>query len=503
MKVATKIALAISAVFALVLLFSSALIATDEIRYADEQVARHGRLLGRVVASTVEETWRDRGESEARALLNDINEQEPRITVRWVSLDPGAGDYVPDPRVDDTERLRLLNGEVLTAVGGSDDDTLYTYVPLVHDGHDRAIEIAEPLAARNEHVRGIQTLLFGLGFVGFGTSAAMAYALGRRYVSRPVGDLVALARRVGQSDFSAPAPESGTDELASLAHEMNQMAADLAQSEAHAAELERTRQDAQLQLEHAERLATVGQLAAGVAHEIGTPLQAISLRANLIAARAGHIDGVEDFTHAIEAQSQQVGQIVRNLLSFARRRPPRSVRRDLRDVVGDAVALIEAAHPSHRLRIEVQLPSAPLLAEADAEQLGHVVTNLLINGMHATPAGGRLTVGLDRRVTRPPTGAEGLLREYGCVWVQDEGTGIPPDVVPHIFEPFFTTKPRGEGTGLGLSIVYGIVKEHRGWIDVRTQVGEGTRFTIYLPVADADVASDDTAQTLPSLDDVG
>ena len=491
MKLATKLALAISAVFALVLMLSSALIATDEIRFVDQQAARHGRLLARVVATTVEQTWREHGEADALDQLREIDEHEYLVVVRWVSLDPNQDHHLADPRVDSLMREGLRSGDVVTVVGGSEEDTLFTYAPLSIDGdangYERAIEIGQSLASLNHHVRDIQLLLFGVGLVGFGTSTLVAYLLGRRYVTRPVAELIAMARRVGQRDYSEPASESSVDELGVLAREMNDMSAELAAAEHHARELEEARLHAQQQLEHAERLATVGQLAAGVAHEIGTPLQAISLRANLIAARAGHVEGIAEFTHAIEVQSRRVADIVRNLLSFARRRPPRSLRRDLGEVVEDAVALIEAAHPS--ARIERELAPDPLLADADAEQLGHVITNLLVNGMHAMPEGGRLRVGTAKGVVQPPPEVGAYAAEYGRLWVEDEGHGIPDDVLPHLFEPFFTTKPPGEGTGLGLSIVYGIVKEHGGWIDVKTRPGEGTRFTVYLPLADPEPAS--------------
>lgn len=495
MNLATKLALAISAVFALVLMLSSALIATDEIEFVDDQVARHGRLLGRVVASMVEQTWEDHGEDEAREILREIDQHEHQIIVRWVSLDTNDTDPIEDPRVDALTRTRLRNGDVVSVIGGARDDTLYTYAPLDLERYDRAVEIGASLDSRNAHVQGLQLLLLGVGLLGFGTSTLTAYLLGRRYVTRPVDQLVAMARRVGQGDFSSPAPEVAKDELGMLAHEMNEMSADLARAEEHASELDQARRRAQQQLEHAERLATVGQLAAGVAHEIGTPLQAISLRAHLIAARAGHIEGVEDFTSAIEVQSQHVGEIVRNLLSFARRRPPRAIRRDLREVANDAIALVEAAHPSGRIHIERDLPTDPLLADADAEQIGHVITNLLINGMHAMPKGGRLAVGVRRGVVQPPEEVGAYPAEFGSLWVEDEGTGIPEDVLPHVFEPFFTTKKPGEGTGLGLSIVYGIVREHGGWIDVRTRPHEGTRFTVYLPIIEGAQTDGDGATT--------
>jgi signal transduction histidine kinase len=124
---------------------------------------------------------------------------------------------------------------------------------------------------------------------------------------------------------------------------------------------------------------------------------------------------------------------------------------------------------------------AVVKAAVDAEQIQQVLMNILTNAVQAMPQGGSVEMTIIREHTRPPAGHEGAEGDYLCIAIQDEGQGISEEDRRHIFEPFFTTKDTGQGTGLGLSIAYGIVREHKGWIDVQSEVGKGSCFRIYLP----------------------
>jgi signal transduction histidine kinase len=123
----------------------------------------------------------------------------------------------------------------------------------------------------------------------------------------------------------------------------------------------------------------------------------------------------------------------------------------------------------------------PLTINADSSQIQQVLTNLLINAFHAMPDGGTVKLDIRRQTAQPPTATDGPSCDCVRIDVQDEGVGISPDDLEQVFDPFFTTKDIGEGTGLGLSITHGIVREHGGWIDVKSQPGKGTRFSVYLP----------------------
>jgi signal transduction histidine kinase len=137
---------------------------------------------------------------------------------------------------------------------------------------------------------------------------------------------------------------------------------------------------------------------------------------------------------------------------------------------------------SPRVEIELALDGTTDAGiEIDGRQIRQVLTNLIINGAQAMPTGGQLSIALSRRRADPPAGHPGAKGDWLCVSVVDHGHGITPDDLPHIFEPFFTTKDIGDGTGLGLAVSHGIVQDHDGWIEVETEVGTGTRFTVFLP----------------------
>jgi signal transduction histidine kinase len=248
------------------------------------------------------------------------------------------------------------------------------------------------------------------------------------------------------------------------------------------------------QLRHADRLKTVGQLASGVAHELGTPLNVIGARAKMIAG--GEVTGDDVSTNAriIAEQSVRMTTIIRQLLDFSRRRGPRLATTRLDRLTRGTLGMLSALVARRRVTPVVEEPDGPLDALADEHQLQQALTNLVLNAIQAMPSGGTLRVSLRRVWTTPPADHGGASGHYLAIVVEDEGTGIDPEALPHIFEPFYTTKGVGEGTGLGLSVSYGIVRDHGGWIDVATMAGRGSRFTIFLrPAAAAEAAGESAA----------
>jgi len=228
----------------------------------------------------------------------------------------------------------------------------------------------------------------------------------------------------------------------------------------------------------AERLSSVGALAAGVAHEINNPLGIITMFAQRVLERAkkGEVD-LDKLAKIVE-QGKRVAAITRNLLDFARAAPTRFAPFDLGEVVQATVALL--AERAHMQSIALQVEIAPGLPQAfgNRQQVSQVLLNLLLNGLHAIGKEGTLAVRVEEVATsRLPTAGRALR-----LVVDDSGPGIPADVLPHLFEPFFTTKAPGEGTGLGLSVSWGIVKEHHGAIFARNRDEGGARFEVELPL---------------------
>ncbi len=227
----------------------------------------------------------------------------------------------------------------------------------------------------------------------------------------------------------------------------------------------------QEQLRHADRLATIGKLAAGVAHELNEPLGSILGFAQLAKKSPGLPSQAEQDLDRIVSASLHAREVIRKLMLFARQMPPQKSRVNLNRVVKEGLYLFEAR--CARQKIELVLSLGPDLPEvhADATQLTQVLTNLMVNAIQAMPAGGKLSV-----ETR--SDAEAVILR-----IEDTGEGMSPEVQKQVFLPFFTTKEIDQGTGLGLAVVHGIVTAHQGTIRVESQVGRGTRFEIRLPLA--------------------
>lgn len=227
------------------------------------------------------------------------------------------------------------------------------------------------------------------------------------------------------------------------------------------------------QLLHADRLATIGQLAAGVAHEINEPLGGILGFAQLALKCPGLPSPAEEDLKKVVGATLHAREIVRKLLLFARQMPPRKSLVRLDDVVREGLTFLEPRCATAGIEIVRDLaPGLPGIV-ADSSQIQQVLVNLVVNAIQAMPMGGRLMV---KTSAVPPD---------VCLTVEDTGTGMSESVLRQIFTPFFTTKDVGHGTGLGLPVVHGIVTSHGGRIQVSSRLGAGSRFEVFLPVAAA------------------
>jgi two-component system NtrC family sensor kinase len=231
------------------------------------------------------------------------------------------------------------------------------------------------------------------------------------------------------------------------------------------------------QLRQAERLGVVGQLAAGVAHELGTPLNVIVGHAEMIDSDDMSRTMLRASSRTILGQAEKMIGIIRGLLDFSRSGGSLRSVVDLAALATSASSLVRTLVTKQAVDVEVHLPEGePITVLGNRTELEQVLVNLMMNGAQAMPDGGHLRVVVrsePRRGSTPPA---------ACVEVSDEGAGISPENLPRIFDPFFTTKDVGAGTGLGLSVSYGIVSDHQGRIDVSSVVGAGSCFSVLLPL---------------------
>lgn len=502
MTLARRMTLALGLLACAVLAAEAVLEVRREQTLALEDMAHDHRLLARTLGAALAREWRQEGRAEALALLERASSGQSELQLRWVWLDGGArpggeeAPLLPLEALGAVREGRELTREAPPPPGfppGS-PHWLVSYAPLAVDGRPAALEVSEPLTAVQGQVRrSILALALSTAAIALLFFAA-AFALGRRLVGRPVQALQDMARRVGAGDFSARVSPPAHDELGELGAAMNRMAEQLGRAQGELREATERRLAALEQLRHADRLTTVGKLAAGLAHELGTPLNVVQGEASMVAA--GEVAGEEARRSArvVVEQARGMTRIIRQLLDFARRRAPSRAPEPVDALLGQAVALLR----SLALKRGVQLEAGPpcgLEAEVDAGQLQQVLTNLVVNALHATPLGG--TVRLSARAVEAPLPAAlreeeagapggggpgaGAARAWVRVDVEDSGAGIPPDVLPRLFEPFFTTKDVGEGTGLGLSVAWGLVRDHGGWIAVQSTPGRGSCFSVFLP----------------------
>ncbi len=308
-------------------------------------------------------------------------------------------------------------------------------------------------------------------------------------VHKPVRRLTEGTRAVAQGNLDYSLPETNHDEIGSLAVSFNQMTQELKKARAENRQWTETLEDrvrqktgelesAYRSLTQSEKMASLGKLAAVVAHEINNPLAGILTYSKLLSRLADkgfdenrRLAEAKGYLQIIQGESRRCGGIVQNLLTFARQTPINPQKNDLNAIIERCLLLIN--HQMDLQGVELQKNLEPQLPPlyCDAGQVQQALLVILMNAVEAMPHGGRLGI----------ESAYDPARRLGRVVVSDQGPGIPPDVLRHIFEPFFTTKEEGKGTGLGLAIALGIVQQHGGNIEVASTEQKGTAFTVLLP----------------------
>jgi len=307
----------------------------------------------------------------------------------------------------------------------------------------------------------------------FGTAfalllVALVWLVARSLVS-PVQALVEAAERLRARELGVQVEVDRSDEIGQLGRTFNLMSSELERSADEIQELH------EQELSRAAQFATVGELAAGIAHEIKNPVAGITSGVDLLAHRAEGDPGAEDTLAQMKVHLGQIETSVNDLLSYARPRNPDIVRTDPAQIVDESLSLLAAQAQASGVKVRRVVDSAVPSVTVDPTQITHAVLNLSLNAIQAMPDGGELTihVGNDRENVR--------------IEVIDTGTGIPEDLLQQIFRPFFTTKHRG--SGLGLAITRGIVERHGGRLEAESKTGIGSKFVLVLPIAGGEGAA--------------
>jgi signal transduction histidine kinase len=320
-------------------------------------------------------------------------------------------------------------------------------------------------------------LLFYVGITGLAVLVLTYFAL-THLIVRPLDRLTTVSEQLASRSLLVRAPVAGAAEVARLASAFNHMAEQLRGErqalEQRLAELERKTTElhaTQQQLIHGEKLASVGRLAAGVAHEIGNPLAAILGLVELLQTGGLEPSESEEFLRRIQGETERISGIIRDLLDFSRRDGEGDLAgesSDLQLVVADAVNLVRPQKESRAVKIDVALASDVGKVVGPQAKLTQVVLNLLLNALDALAGSGEVHIDARRDA------------DFVVLTVRDNGPGIPSEMLDRLFEPFTTTKPPGKGTGLGLAVSHALVEGMGGTITAENPAGGGAKFEVRL-----------------------
>jgi len=468
-----------------------------------ENIVREMRVgmlgLGRTIRTALRHVYADEGDLRATQSLIDgvgragnihglvVYDRAGKAVVTSVSLVDRAiaPNLDPAPVLDIDPRPTLANGESREGYVEHPAHPVYYRVEPIFDSQNRlagavvvgrrGLGLPDMLQARRNRILITTATLIAM----LSLSILM---LVRRNISLPIERLIDRIQAVGVGPWDRRVPVEGNNEISMLAREFNQMCERLQDLYGKLAREKQDKIDLERNLRQSEKLASVGQLAAGLAHEIGTPLNIIGGRAEFLLRRPRNSEEIGDNLQIIQSQIDRIAGIVRQLLEFSRRREPAFHAVQIKQLIEITETLLDHKIAEKKITVNIQIPDSLPCIAADPNQLQQVFLNLFLNSLHALPPGGNIRVHGALAETGDALAADAGAQNSLRIEFEDNGRGIPADQIGQVFDPFFTTKDIGEGTGLGLSVSYGIIKDHGGDILVDSRVGEFTRFTIFLPL---------------------
>ena len=455
-------------------------------------VAKHDmKVLGTALKVAIENALRDQQVADVTEILTSLKLKDSAIDV--LVFDP-AGQLSPhsfgSPNsaevVRDGVREVRSSGEALVRIQGTRDlSRIVGIFPLRDDDGTNlgSIAIVRPLDALRADLRSetVSTFLSILSLI-VGV-AGVGWFLVHLYVGHPLGKLMVAMEDVRAGNLTANVSVQRTDEVGRLTAEFNAMVRELEGARRRLIEATESREALEAGLRRVDKLASLGQLSAGLAHEIGSPLQILNGRARALASRADLPAEIRRIAQVFEEQSDRIAKIVEQLMTVARRKPAQWGEFDLGSTVGPIVELM--GHEARRRGVRLEFDYANPLPKvvADVDQVQQVTLNLLSNALRATPRGGQVRLTLAASSFK--TGQSTPEHPSVSLVVQDTGCGISEELLGHIFEPFFTTWAEAGGAGLGLAVVRSIVDEHGGTITVSSEKNVGTSLTVHFPLAGA------------------
>lgn len=487
MRISTKLTLSLTSIGLLIFIGYGFYHLSIEQRDLARVISLQTKLLGKSLQIAVENAMRDKQLADITELLNGLEQIEPELKVRvYDSQGKAFPDVIGNSYASDfQERLHAAlqdDADDQFFYPGEDPEYITLLLPLQNTQGER-LGVLVFVRALHEMRRDLDVTRRNLAIstIAFILIAApLCTVICLIYIGWPLQRLTDGMKQIRDGNFSPLSLINHQDEIGVLLKTFNTMAAELANARQKLKEEAQSRRQVQTALQEADKLITIGQLSAGLAHEIGSPLQVLKGRADYLLLCADQPEDVIRHVRILALQTERITRIVQQLLEFTRRRPPHFTRIDLCEPVNAVLNLLE--YEAYKKQVELRFEASknlPLIV-ADSDGIQQIVLNLITNALAATGAGGRIVVAVEPYPARSET------TEAIQLTVRDDGCGMSEETLKHLFDPFFTTRQEQGGVGLGLAVARSIVTAHRGSIKAESAPGQGSTFTIILPVENPD-----------------
>jgi signal transduction histidine kinase len=451
-----------------------------------DDVEKETRVLAQSLLVSVENALRDQQMEDVQKLLQQLERLKPSIDVRI---------YIQNRSVirSDTENVvwpeavkqalyqTALDGEMKQFYFPADEpDFLVLSLPFNKDtttmpGH---LALVRSLQKMKEDLSKTKTYILLSFFALILFITLLCFFLGQVYISRPLQELrQAMLTFRNNREPPGPLPITGSDELSSVRQEFNQMTAELFSAYRRLDTETQQRRQLQRALQNADKMITIGQLSAGLAHEIGSPLQIINGRARALADGDEDLKEVQRIANILVDQTDRITRIVQRLLEFAPRPSSEPVLCDVIRAVAEVIDMLGFEARRQGVTMTFTHPETLPLLLVNKDGIQQIVLNLLSNALAAIIDTGSITVDLSHDSIVYADNKIPALR----LTVSDTGTGIAPEHLPYLFEPYFTTRSKQGGTGLGLAVVKTLITEMGGSVVAETEFGKGSQFIVHLP----------------------
>ncbi|NTW58495.1 MAG: HAMP domain-containing protein [Nitrospirae bacterium] len=437
-----------------------------------EEIGKYLAVMKESIAKIQDEAARNIGDQHVLQMMKAIDAYEERIG-RLGEIRSAQERLRRGMRSGPADRLLALQGEEKTEVEQLRMVAREVQVYVEENARAERTDIARILKVSSI------LLVITLGMIiVLGTVINSKLA---RSIVNPIQDLERITKKIARGDFSESIKVKGHDEIAALAESFNQMEDKLDQAMTALDEIIKQLREKQSQLVEAEKLAGIGKLAAGIAHEINNPLTSVLTFSNLMLEQCPPGDPRHERLKLMVRETDRARTIVRQLLNFGRESVIKPVKININQPVTEITESLAAQEAFKGIELTMKLADNLPEVYADPAQVGQVVLNILLNAIHSITPPGRIEV-----ETRLGNKCIEIAKRLGgnCIEVvfADTGKGIPEEHMHKIFDPFFSTKAATKGTGLGLAVSYGIIKKHGGEIAVESAVGKGTTFIVRLPI---------------------